>query len=359
MIAKLLHTGDFHAGSRQYGFQQREQDYYDAALQAIDIAVWQKVHAIILAGDNFDAAKPPAQAVRQLQHFVERAKAKGIRVLGIEGNHDCCGGNWLNVCGIEDLTVGVVTIQGCNIIGIHGTRWNQFRERIQEMTDNQVRADILVIHQAVAELSDFASDFTAKEIAALVKPLGVQYVAMGDIHGYKETVVDGVRFCYPGSPEMTALDQDPVKCVEIVTCDNHVITTGTVQLKTRPFKTYQLKGETDLEQITKDAVMEPKPLLIVKYAAGNRDLAVRAEAVLQSSGLMYRMYPVAEDTEVRDTVARRTFERRGAIQQLKGAVEDFFDLTSDEASMVFQLLDAPDNVKACVTDYLKTKGVDV
>lgn len=359
MICKMIHSADWHMGGRQYGFAQREQDYYDAANQVVDIAIWQKCDALILAGDNFDAAKPPARAVLMLQQIVRRAQDAGVRVLGIDGNHDCCNNHWLSVCGIEALSDKPVVINGCAIVGINATRWGQFEVRLKDMIDRQIRADILVIHQAVQELSDFASDFTASAIAKLVRQLGVTYVAMGDIHGYKETVVDGVRFCYPGSTEMTALDQDRQKSVEVVTCTDGAITTGTIALKTRPFKDYRLNDEADLAQITRDAIAEVKPLLIVSYAASKRELASRAEAVLQSSGLMYRMYPVSEDTDVRVTTAQRTFERRGAIQQLKAAVEDFFDVGSEEAQLVFQLLDSPDTVKPCVHQYLKSKGVEV
>lgn len=359
MIAKILHTGDFHAGARQYGFSEREQDYYDAARQAFQIAIWQKCDAIILAGDNFDAAKPPAEAVWQLQSMVAHAKQNGVRVLGIDGNHDCCGSNWLSVCGIEALSSVPVRVRDCSIVGINATRWGQFESKLKLMAEAGTRAEILVIHQAVAELTNFPSDFSAPVIAALVKPLGVQYVAMGDIHAYSETVFDGVRFCYPGSTELTALDQPKQKSVELVTCDNGVITTGVIPLKTREFKTYKLKDEADLAQITRDTIQDPKPLLIVSYAAQDRELAARAETLLQQSGLMYRMYPVVEDTAVRNDVAVRTFERKGAIQQLKGAVEDFFELNSEEAQLVFQLLDSPDNIKPCVMNYLKSKGLEL
>ena len=359
MSTLIAQSADLHLGFRQYGYERREADFYTAAERVFQTAIRNKAQALILAGDQFDSAKPPAVAVWALQQLVGMAKKAGIRVLGIDGNHDACDGHWLKVCGIEPLGEIPTIVGEARVVGINATRSSELERTLDRMIAANTRADILVIHQAVAELADFQTDITAAALAPKLRQLGVRYCAMGDIHNYRETVIDDVRFCYPGCPEMKAIDEAPDKGMNLVEVSPTVLKTTMLRLETRPFRTYRLDTEADLDKVTLDCRAAPQPLLVLCYAPEHRELAQRAEELLKRADMMYRLYPLASgQSDLKEQMVRQGFERRGALGRLKDAVTAYFDETTDEAQLVMQLLDNPDGVKEIVQQYMKSKGLE-
>lgn len=361
---KLLHAGDLHLGFRQYGLAAREGDFYSVAAQIFKRGVEESVDAILLAGDVFDATKPPSTAVKILKQLVECVKGYGIRVLAVDGNHDFSEGNWMEICGIEHIGGKVVTLKSrdsqiqMQIGGVDSCRPGHFVKVLEDLKAQaqSLPVHVLVIHQAVAELADFnTQDYSAMQIAGWVQPLGVQYVAMGDIHSYGETVIGGVRFAYCGSPEVKAIDESPDKSVSVVVFDGTSVRTGIIPLATRPFLYCEVDTEEQVDGlIAKVEGCQVSPLVIIRYTAENRPLVKRAEALLKMRGAMYRLIPMVSKS------AHGTgpvFDRGTAMFQLKDAVEAYFETASDEHQLVFQLLNAPDNVKETVTAYLKSKGL--
>ena len=360
-LITLLHSGDNHLGFRQYGLAAREQDFYAATTNLFRLAIDRKVDGIVLAGDVWDATKPPSAAVRLLQELVAEAKAHGIRVFAVDGNHDYSEGNWLTVCGIEHIGGKIATVVSrdgltrMNIAGIDSCRPAMFTRTLAEL---KARAEghpipVLVIHQAVAELSDFnTEDYTALEIAGWVRPLGVQYVAMGDIHSYKETVIGSVRFAYCGAPEIKAVDESPNKSASLIMYDGSAVTTGILPLATRPFLFYDIASEADIDRLTLQVgAAAASPLVVLQYLPENRDLCRRAESVLRLAGALYRTLPA-----VNNAAAATAFAREHAMFQLKDAVEQYFEPGTDEHQLVFRLLNAPDSVSAVIDTYVKSKN---
>lgn len=85
---RLLHTADLHLG-RQFGGLSLEDDH-QAILDQIVAALQQhRADALLVAGDVFDRAAPPASAVRQFSRFLARvANETAAAVVLIAGNHD-------------------------------------------------------------------------------------------------------------------------------------------------------------------------------------------------------------------------------------------------------------------------------
>ncbi len=88
---KILHTSDLHIGRQFAGFSMG--DDHDAILaQIVDAIGLHEVAVLIIAGDIFDRAAPPASAVRQFNRFnrfLSRvANETGAAVVMIAGNHD-------------------------------------------------------------------------------------------------------------------------------------------------------------------------------------------------------------------------------------------------------------------------------
>ncbi len=53
-MTRILHTADTHLGYRQYGLEERREDFSRAFQQIIEIAISEKADALVHAGDLFD-----------------------------------------------------------------------------------------------------------------------------------------------------------------------------------------------------------------------------------------------------------------------------------------------------------------
>ena len=85
---KFLHTSDWHIG-RQLHNQSLLEDQAYILDQIVGLAVQNKVDAVVVAGDIYDRAIPPVQAVELLDHVLNRLIVElNIPVLMIAGNHD-------------------------------------------------------------------------------------------------------------------------------------------------------------------------------------------------------------------------------------------------------------------------------
>lgn len=85
---RFLHTADWHLGRSFHGASLVE-DQAHVLGQLVDLARQEQVDAVVVAGDIYDRALPPADAVSLLGDVLERLVAgAGIPVLLIAGNHD-------------------------------------------------------------------------------------------------------------------------------------------------------------------------------------------------------------------------------------------------------------------------------
>ena len=82
------HIADTHLGLVQYGSNEREQDVYDAFIQAIDISIKDHVDFVIFAGDIFHVPNPNGAAIIQIANALKRLKQNKIDSFFILGDHD-------------------------------------------------------------------------------------------------------------------------------------------------------------------------------------------------------------------------------------------------------------------------------
>ena len=82
-MIKIAHVADLHMGYRQYGMQERFDDFNSTAIKVADAAIAEKVDAVVFAGDIFHVPRPPAICVDTLQREVGRLWANNIAVFGI------------------------------------------------------------------------------------------------------------------------------------------------------------------------------------------------------------------------------------------------------------------------------------
>lgn len=88
---KLIHTADWHLGKLVQGVYMTE-DQACILDQFVEAVEKENPDAVIIAGDLYDRAVPPVEAVDLLDKTLDRiVNQLGIPVLAIAGNHDSPG----------------------------------------------------------------------------------------------------------------------------------------------------------------------------------------------------------------------------------------------------------------------------
>ncbi|MEB3260411.1 MAG: exonuclease SbcCD subunit D [Cyanobacteriota bacterium] len=84
---RILHTSDWHLGRSFHGTSLLEEQAA-ALARIVALAEEGEVDAVLIAGDIYDRAIPPAEAVRLFNDTLARLRAAGAAVVAIAGNHD-------------------------------------------------------------------------------------------------------------------------------------------------------------------------------------------------------------------------------------------------------------------------------
>jgi exonuclease SbcD len=86
---RLLHTSDWHLGHTLHE-ASREEEHAAFLAWLLDTLEAREVDALLVTGDIFDSANPPASAQRDWYRFLVAAgrRRPGLRVVAIAGNHD-------------------------------------------------------------------------------------------------------------------------------------------------------------------------------------------------------------------------------------------------------------------------------
>lgn len=84
---RLLHTSDWHLGRSFHGASLLDEQA-EALDRIVDLAVANAVDLVVIAGDLYDRAIPPAEAVQLFTATLARLRRADIAVVAIAGNHD-------------------------------------------------------------------------------------------------------------------------------------------------------------------------------------------------------------------------------------------------------------------------------
>ncbi|HEY8430814.1 MAG TPA: exonuclease SbcCD subunit D C-terminal domain-containing protein [Sandaracinaceae bacterium] len=86
---KLCHTSDWHLGHSLHG-HSREHEHRAFLTFLLDLLAREEVDALVVAGDVFDSANPPASAQAMFYSFLAEARTRlpRLNVVVIAGNHD-------------------------------------------------------------------------------------------------------------------------------------------------------------------------------------------------------------------------------------------------------------------------------
>lgn len=258
---RLLHTSDWHLG-RQFHGASLLSEQAKALDRIVTLAADAEVDAVLIAGDLYDRAIPPAEAVQLFNDTLARLSRAGAAVVAIAGNHDShvrvsIYDPLLSAFGVTirgDVRraaepVLVPARRGGDPVAIYPLPYLEpavdgpslvERERRSERFSHQAitrlalerihqhRASrlqhraVLVAHTFVAggETTDSERELTVGNVdrVSVDTFAGFDYVALGHLHGSQQ--LDGVRVAYSGTPLAYSFsEQHHTKSVRIVELD--------------------------------------------------------------------------------------------------------------------------------------------
>lgn len=257
---RFLHTGDLHIGKTVNEFSLLEDQRF--FLQQIrSIAIKEKVHAVVIAGDVYDRAIPSAEAVMLLDEFLSELIASKIQVLMISGNHDSPErvGFADKILGKQGLYIAGVAAQGIKQIvlkdeygiinfvlipfvkpAVIGAKNSQdAMKKMLQQVDNKIARSVLVTHYFVTnqgkdpELSDSETTINVGgldnvEVSSFD---AFHYVALGHIHRPQQIGDHAVY--YAGTPMKYAFSEtNQTKGINLVEIDGK----GKIQVQQIPIE---------------------------------------------------------------------------------------------------------------------------
>ncbi len=252
---RLLHTSDWHLGRSFHGVSLLEEQA--AAISRIaELAREHAVDAVLIAGDLYDRAIPPAEAVALFNDALARLSAGGTAVVAIAGNHD----SHVRVSVYDPLLSAFnITVRGDvgraqepvlvtpraggtpvaiyplpylepAVVGpaLAGEPVRLRHEEVTRLAIERIHADrrerpphrsVLVAHTFVAggETSESERELTIGNVdrVSVAAFEGFDYVALGHLHASQQ--LDGPRIAYSGTPLAYSFSEEHhVKSVRIV-----------------------------------------------------------------------------------------------------------------------------------------------
>ncbi len=227
---KFIHLADLHLGKRLNGFSMLEDQRYILG-RILDIADAEKPDAVLIAGDVYDRAVPPEEAVRLFDDFLAALAAQGAQILIISGNHDSAervafGGRLMEAGGVHLAPVYDGTVAPILLEDAHGpvafyllpflkpvqlralfpgediaTCTDAMRAAIARLALDPAVRSVAVAHQfvtgaAVSDSEELAVGGLDEVDGAVFEPF--TYVALGHLHSAQAVGRDAVR--YAGAP---------------------------------------------------------------------------------------------------------------------------------------------------------------
>lgn len=227
---KLIHLSDLHLGKRVNDFSMLDDQKY-ILTEIIRIIDEEAPDGVIIAGDVYDKAVPPAEAIALFDDFLVRLALRKIAVFVISGNHDsperiAFGSRLMDAAGIHMSPVyngsinpitmkddfGPVNIYMLPFVKpLHVRRWfeeeaidtytDALHAAIGQMNIDPTQRNVLVTHQFVtgasrSESEEVSVGGTDNVDAAVFEDF--DYVALGHIHSPQNCGSEKIRYC--GTP---------------------------------------------------------------------------------------------------------------------------------------------------------------
>ena len=280
---RLIHTSDWHLGRTLHGADLL--GYQDSFLDWLHgQAVSHRADAVVVAGDIYDRAVPPLDAVRLLDTALTRFARDGIPVVLTSGNHDSAvrlgfGSALSESAGVHlrtalaDIARPVLLRDSGGEVAVYGIPYllpdavmadldcGRSHEAVLAAAAGRIRADaaargigrtVVIAHAFVtgALPAESERDIRVGGVATVPASVfaGFSYVALGHLHGQQEIGAGGggpvVR--YSGSPLAFSFgEKNHVKSVTLAEIDDAGQVTVTKLATPVPRPLREVRGRLD------------------------------------------------------------------------------------------------------------------
>jgi DNA repair exonuclease SbcCD nuclease subunit len=231
---KILHTADWHLGRSFPFFREEDQPKLTRArIEAIDkllgLAESYAVNAVLCAGDLFHEPAPADTWWRELLRLFERRKWKTRPVFLLPGNHDPLWPtsvwaddhpfrrglpDWVHVVDRDDYEFALseeAVLYAVPCRSQAGADDPTTLIPLRKPGDQRIR--IGLAHGSF-DLAGHPMNFPIASDATQQR--GLNYLAIGDTHGFREFPPKAAPTVYPGTPEATTFDEQDAGFVAIV-----------------------------------------------------------------------------------------------------------------------------------------------
>jgi DNA repair exonuclease SbcCD nuclease subunit len=233
---RLVHTADVHLGELPTPWHGREPDADERAFaRVIDIVLVEKADALLIAGDLFDSNRVPEPAIRFAQAQIARVSCP---VVLIPGNHDCYDETSIyrrfdfravgsHVHPLYAEAGEVVTFEEMGLV-VWGKGLVEHAPANRPMAgvpprvepsapsaaalaavaSSGARAGSAHHHWFVGMAHGHFVEDRREPRSSLITPdeiaeSGLDYLALGHVHVFRDVSQGSVRACYPGAPRIS------------------------------------------------------------------------------------------------------------------------------------------------------------
>jgi len=361
MMVQILHISDTHLGKRQYSLAEREKDIYDVFSQLIDIAIKERVDAVIHSGDLFDVSNPTTNALVIAVKILKKLKDANIPFLSIPGDHDTpkrkgyiIPHNILTELDLikilnYDKPYIIKDIEIYGIPHIPTVSKNVLVSTLSSLKPKSSRS-ILLLHQGVKQILPYDGSWQM-ELGSL--PKGFGYYALGHLHTRWRLIQDdGSIIAIAGSPDI--MREEEIEGYEkfgkgayLIDFSKDLPTLTTINTTVRPQKvvtinTKNLKNDiskikSDLLKNNKDENNKPILHIIVEGERMRKDLLYRELLPLNDIALYYRIYK-DETIQSVDNLTYTLPQDRGLDKIIIEYLTKYEKFNEDEANLILQMI---------------------
>jgi len=232
---KILHTADWHLGLRFNSFGEGDSvKLTRARIEAVDkllgLAESYAVNAVLCAGDIFDSPAPEELWWRELLRLFERRNWQDRPVFLLPGNHDPLQANsvwspehtfrralpaWVHVVDRDHYEFALseeATLYAEPCRSQAGADDLASRIAVRSAGDQKIR--IGLAHGQTFDLPGYQMNFPIATDASQQR--GLNYLAIGDTHAFRELPPKSSPTVYPGAPEATKFGELDAGFVAVV-----------------------------------------------------------------------------------------------------------------------------------------------
>lgn len=350
-----MHFSDTHLGNREYMMDQREQDFYDAFQECLEIARREKVDFVIHSGDMFDTWGPSNRALSELRDGLRTLQERNTPVYMVMGDHDrprrvdypavqIFDFLGLTLLGTEDLDT-VKFNDDTLIAGISNLKGSR-KERLGEIYNKadaiarNSKNSVMVSHQGVEGFTH-PEDVQVKESQL---PKNFSYLAFGHVH------VSAFRkhpfpFAYAGSTEITSSSEvdsflSDGKAVNIVDLEN-----GELEFRREKLTTAraQFKIVADLDHFESEIestlthyshLLHDKKALVLSEIHGTSDFPAVKKIIDRFSDRLLFRRPVLIKKSAPEVISIDRMDKRSIFQEYFRNDTRMTDLAMDIYSLI-------------------------